>query len=567
MEKVNIMNATLERLAKDFWEFRLRTGPTGATLLGDHRFDDQIEDLSAETEAEHRSVLAGLADGATAVDPHELDRADRVTRAMLIDQAQQGIMEIDSGMMELRCDQMMGPHSWLLWGATQVTLPEPEHARAIVDRYRKIGGLLDQALERFREGLARGRTPARINVERSISMLDAYLASPLEADGLVNVQGPERWDGEPDWREQLRSVVRDEVRPSFERYRRALADELLPAARPYEKSGLAWLEDGEELYATAVQLHTSLSMPPEEIHGIGLDEITQMLPAQYIEVGARTLGTEQVTEILERLRSDPKLRFSSPKEIEEIAQATLERAQRALGEWFGVLPTTPCVIKEVPDYLAKDTPLAYYMEPAEDGSRPGTYFINVYSPKEKNRFEAESVSFHEAIPGHHLQIAISVELRGLPDFQRHALVTAFSEGWGLYAERLAEEMGLYSDDLQRLGMLSADSWRAGRLVVDSGLHHKGWSRQQAIDFLRHNSPVALDTIEVEVDRYIGWPGQALAYKIGQREILRLREEARAAMGEAFDIRGFHDAVLTSGTLTLPLLRELVDDWVGGEGGI
>ena len=236
------------------------------------------------------------------------------------------------------------------------------------------------------------------------------------------------------------------------------------------------------------------------------------------------------------------------------ARRYLAAATAAMGDWFGRLPVSPCEITAIPAAIAEDMPVAYYFPPADDGSRPGTYFVNTADPASKSRFETASIAYHEAIPGHHLQLAIATELDGVPTFQRLALGnTAYVEGWGLYAERLAEEMGLYGDDLERIGMLAADSWRSCRLVVDTGLHALGWGRQQAIDFMAANAPVSAGEIEVEVDRYIGMPGQALAYKIGQREIFRLRADARRRLADRFDIRSFHDVVLGSSSVSLPVL--------------
>ncbi len=457
----------------------------------------------------------------------------------------------------------MGAHTALLRTTTQWGFPEPTHAEAVLDRLRAIPVALDQALERFRNALHKGRPPARINVQRSLSLLDGYLASPLETDVFLNLRGPQEWDGEEGWRDQLGTIVRDFIRPAFQRYRDAFETDLLPVARPDDRSGLLWVEGGAEIYANAVSEHTTLPLDPETIHHIGVEEIVEELNAEYAPIGERVFGTAVVPDILHRLRDDPDLRFSTPEEIMTMAEHTLERAKSVMGDWFGVLPKADCIIAPVPEFIAQDVPAAYYLPPAPDGSRPGTYFVNLAEPTEKLRFQAEAIGFHEAIPGHHLQLAISGELEHIPMFQRHMGATAYAEGWGLYAERLADEQGLYSNDLQRLGMLSTDSLRAGRLVVDTGIHAKGWSRQQAIDFLLDNTAVSRQEIEVEVDRYIGWPGQALAYKIGQREIFRLRTEARQKLGERFDIKGFHDTVLTSGPVTMPILASLIDEWVAG----
>jgi uncharacterized protein (DUF885 family) len=293
-----------------------------------------------------------------------------------------------------------------------------------------------------------------------------------------------------------------------------------------------------------------------------MDEITRRLPEEYAEIGGRAFGLHDVTAVFGHLRSDPDLRYSSGDEIMADAAAALDRAKAAMGDWFGRLPESDCAIVAVPDYLAADSPAAYYFPPAGDGSRPGTYYVNTHAPEEKSRTEAESIGYHEAIPGHHLQLAIAAELTDLPAFQRFGFGnTAYVEGWALYTERLADEMGLYGGDLDRLGMLTADAWRAGRLVVDTGLHALGWTRRQAIDFFLEHTPLDEGEVTVEIDRYIGMPGQALAYKAGQREIFRLRRLAQDRLGDRFDIKGFHDAVLAHGAVTLPILGDLVEEWI------
>jgi uncharacterized protein (DUF885 family) len=331
---------------------------------------------------------------------------------------------------------------------------------------------------------------------------------------------------------------------------------VLPHARPPEKSGVCWLPEGEELYERAVRRYTSLDLDPREVHQIGLDEIAS-LEDEYRALGETVLGTTDVSKIYDRLRNDPALRFETADQVHQAAESALARAREAIPDWFGRLPEAPCMVQPIPEIGAADATLAYYFPPADDGSRPGIFFINLTEPTTRTRFESECLAFHESIPGHHLQIAIAQELDGVPTFRRNGIVTVFAEGWGLYTERLSDEMGLYSGDLERMGILSFDSWRAGRLVVDTGLHALGWSRQQAIDYLMENSPQAPNNIVNEVDRYIGYVGQALAYKIGQRELFRLRDEAKKALGSKFDIKAYHDAVLENGPVPLELLGELV----------
>jgi uncharacterized protein (DUF885 family) len=550
-------NDALRAITDEYWEAKLEASPLFASFLGDHRYDDRADDLSAEAEQRLRGTWAALRERASALDG-ELDETDRVTRDLLVHELDDNVRGIDLRLAELASDQMEGIHADLLITAAQLRAPEPEHATMALERARQFGRMLAQASERFREGLAAGRTPARINVERSINQVDGYLSSPLESDPFAHLAGPDDWEGLEAWRGQLTDIVRDDLRPAFARYRDVLHDELLPVARPDDRAGLQWLDDGAEMYQALIEIHTGLRLTPDELHAIGRAEATEDLPAQYVELGGREFGTTELSEIFARLLDDPALRYRDGDEILAHARACLDAAGEAMGDWFGILPQAPCELKPVPDYLAADAPAAYYTPPAPDGSRPGEYHVNLHEPTDRGRAETASIAFHEAIPGHHLQLAIATERTDLPAFRRLSWGhTAFVEGWALYTERLADEMGLYESDVDRLGMLASDSWRACRLVVDTGLHAMGWTREQAIDFMRANAPVNREEIVVEVDRYIGMPGQALAYKVGQREILRLRDEARGALGPDFDIKAFHDTVLGAATISLRVLRDRV----------
>ena len=325
--------------------------------------------------------------------------------------------------------------------------------------------------------------------------------------------------------------------------------------------GIGHLPGGEEMYGHLVRAHTTTEPEPEEIHAIGLREVAR-IDAETAELGRRVLGTADLAETQDALRGDPRSISPTPIRSRRWRKRSLRRAEAAMPDWFGRLPRAACVVVRMLPHEEKHSTIAYYREPAIDGSRPGRYYINTCAPDTRPRYEAEALAFHEAVPGHHLQVAIAQELTGLPAFRRHADTTAYVEGWGLYTERLADEMGLYSGDLDRLGMLSYDAWRACRLVVDTGMHALGWSTQQAIDFMLAHTALATNNIVNEVDRYIGWPGQALAYKIGQLEIVRLRSESQARLGAAFDIGRFHDAVLGHGALPLETLAGSVEAELG-----
>jgi uncharacterized protein (DUF885 family) len=555
------LNAELDQVALDYWDYALSTFPTEALLMGDHRFDDQIERVSRQHEDEQIARFDDFAAAAEAISHLDLTPDEQITRGVLIEEASGRADELRSRPAEFDVSPSWGLHILLPQITGQIPLTEPGQADSIVTKWSKLGDTFDDLIHRLRQGMAKDRTPPRTSVEKVIAQIDHYLAGPIAADPYVNVPPPPGFSEEQTaaWREQLAQQVADVIRPAYARYRHELAEQVLPVARPEERTGVRWLPDGEEVYARAIRRHTSLDMTPLDIHNIGLEEIAR-LDDEYRAMGREVLGTSHLDEIYDRLRSDPELRFETSEQVLAGAQTAMDRARDAIPDWFGRLPQADCVMVEVPEAGAQDAPIAYYLPPATDGSRPGNYFINTTEPTTRTRYESEALAFHESIPGHHLQLAIAQELEGIPEFRKHAVVTVYVEGWGLYTERLADEMGLYSGSLERMGMLSFDSWRAGRLVVDTGLHALGWSKQDAIDFLVANSPQALNNIENEVERYIGMPGQALAYMIGRREIMKLRHDAERTMGASFDMKGFHDTVLGSGPLPLGILRELVENW-------
>jgi uncharacterized protein (DUF885 family) len=556
------MNADLDLLARDYWDYALRTSPTEALLLGDHRFDDQMERMSRGAEDEQIARFQEFATSAEAIPTTDLSPDEAVTRGVLIEEASGRADELLSRSAEYDVSPSWGLHIALPQLATQIPLTEPEHAEALVIKWSRLGATFEDMIHRLRQGLAKDRTPPLTSVEKTVAQIDHYLTTDISEDPFLNVPPPPQFTEEQvtTWRDRLARQIRDVIRPAYERYRHELVSEVLPRARPEDATGVRWLPDGEEVYARAIRRHTSLDLTPMEIHRIGLEQIAR-LEDEYRELGAEVLGTSDLAGIYDKLRNDPSLRFETGSEVVAAAQNAMDRAQAAIPDWFGRLPQADCVMMEVPEAGAADAPIAFYLPPAVDGSRPGTYFVNTTDPTTRTRYESEALAFHESIPGHHLQVAIAQELEGIPEFRKHALVTVYVEGWGLYTERLADEMDLYSGPLERMGMLSFDSWRAGRLVVDTGIHGLGWSRQEAVDYLVQNTPQALNNIENEVERYIGLPGQALAYMIGRLEIMKLRDHAQKAMGGRFDIKNFHDAILGSGPVPLGLLRNLVESWV------
>ncbi|NNK92393.1 MAG: DUF885 domain-containing protein, partial [Acidimicrobiia bacterium] len=436
------MNNALATLALNYYEQTLVDHPTSALMRGDHRYDDQMEDLTRESEDHRIEFLDSVVEKARSIETSDLTPAEQVTRDVLVFEAETEAGELRSRMAEFGVDPVSGFHVVFLQLVGHLPITEPEHAEAVVDKFAKFGTAFDQGIARLRQGLATDRVPVAVLCERVIGQVDGYLASPLDADPFIHLAAPQAW-GEAEttvWRDNLKQVVSDTIRPAYERLRTAIAEEVLPKARPEEKAGLRWLPDGEEVYARAIHRHTSLQMPPLDIHNIGLEEIAD-LEREYAELGQSVLGTSDVAEIYRRLREDTTLRFETAEQVKQAGAESLARAKGEMGNWFGRLPQADCVMAEIP-IGGDEAPLAFYLPPSTDGARPGTFFVNTNDPETRTRYESEALAFHESIPGHHLQLAISQELEGIEEFHKHALVNAYVEGWGLYTERLADEMGL-----------------------------------------------------------------------------------------------------------------------------
>jgi uncharacterized protein (DUF885 family) len=559
-----LVNHALRAVLIDHWDGLMERAPEWATMLGDHRFDDRLGDPSGAAvdawlarERAWSLELAALPDATLGPD-------DRTARDLLLESLRAdvavSVCHAHEWSVSARDNALVHANSL----AEDAVVATPEDGRALVARYKALPGTIDAQSANLRAGLAAGRVGVADSVANVVRMLDAELALPEDDVPLLLPAAAEHPDWPPEalaaFRADLRAAAISGVRPALARYRDLLRDEVMPAARSGDKVGLHALPDGASCYRALIRQQTTIERPPEALHQVGLDELAR-IHGEMRELGARALGTDDLAEIFSRLRTDPALHFSTPDEIRSTAEGALRRAEAAVPQWFGRVPKAPCTVDVVPSYLAPYTTVAYYQPVRPDGTKPGIYYVNVAEPQTRPRFEAEVLAFHESVPGHHLQIALAQELEGLPAFRRYDGATAFVEGWALYIERLADEMGLYSGDLDRLGMLSFDSWRASRLVVDTGIHAQQWTREQAIAFMLENTPLAENNIANEVDRYITTPGQALAYKSGQLEILALRAEAEQELGAAFDIRAFHDTVLGGGAVSLPVLRDRIERWI------
>jgi len=558
-------DAALVAILADHWEFVMRWQPTYATTLGDHRYDDRLARRNALAIAAYTGERDALIERLAALDPAALDATDAVTAKLL-----RGQLEASRG------TDICKFHEWSVDAYTSSPLAElsylveshivntPADAQNLLSRLEQGAHVVDDVIANLKTGLAAGRVASKEQIRRSLAQLDGELAKPLAELSLVTPKWTVAPDADP-WPNrtalvaQLHAVVGSQIIPALTRLRDLYRDQLLPNGRG-DVEGLASLPNADACYRAAIVFHVGLALAPQELHELGRREIART-DKELAELGAKVLGAKDLAATIAKLRTDRDLYFATREDILAAAQAQLDRAKAAIPRFFSTLPKADCIMRETPAYEAPFSTVAYYRQPHYDGSKPGEYFVNTYKPETRARFEMEALTWHESIPGHHLQIAIAQELGALPAFRKLDGSTSYVEGWALYTERLADEMGLYTSDLDRLGKVSFDAWRASRLVVDTGIHSLGWTRAQAEAFMREHTALTEINISNEVDRYIGWPGQALAYKVGQLEILRLRAHAEATLGAKFDLKAFHAVVLGAGAVTLPVLADRVQAWI------
>ncbi|GAB7005651.1 hypothetical protein JCM18899A_31240 [Nocardioides sp. AN3] len=538
--------------------------PWNASLLGLTEFDDMVNDPSQEASAAAADELKDIRLAAEHIEPRDLAPEDQVDRAILISLARGAETDARDALWSANVSAKgyVSPLGLIFQTIPAMTVnDEAAHdgddqtaSDAYMSRMSRIGNVLSAMGDRYRAEVADGRTPTRVCVARAVEQLSGYLALPVDEDVLL---GPATTSM---CRPKARDLVEREIRPAISALIDLLRDELLPLGRPDDHVGISNIPDGEGAYERAVARHTTTSLTPSEIHEMGHQALAD-LHSQWAQVGERAFGITDPDKIRQRLRTDPALRFQTSDQIVAVAQAALDRATAALPTYYHGPTVGPCDIVEINAVEAAHAALAYYRPPAVDGSRNGAHCLTTTNPTARFRFEYESLAFHESVPGHHLQLASCQQL-DIPRYRRHLDIEAcsFNEGWGLYSELMAEELGLYSTDLDILGRLSFSALRACRLVIDTGIHDLGWTRAQAVDFMRANTATTEANIHNEVDRYIAWPGQALAYMVGMREIVRLRETARTRLGEQFSLSEFHRRVLEHGAVPLSVLATNVEAW-------
>ena len=552
----------LTRLGEAYFATQHSYDPYNATLLGVDEFDGLSSDPSREASERAAEELAAIGRQVRDIDTAGLSDAQRVDHGVLTALVEGARSDAEHSMWAANASakSYVSRQGLIFQAVPAMTATTPEATERYLSRLSKIGATLDALGERYLAEAANARVPTAVGVGHSVRQLEGYLALPVSDDVLLK---PVRGAAPAVW-EAAAAHITHSIRPAMRRLADLLRRELAPLARPDDRIGIREIPGGEAGYLASVARHTTTALSPQDIHAIGLAELDE-LAGLWSKIGQEALGESDFATIAARMREDKALRFRTREEIIAVATDALDRAEAARDAYFERYDIPGCVIEEINPIDADNTAMAYYRPPSVDGSRPGAHCLLMTDPGERYRYEYEALAFHESVPGHHLQLATAQTL-DIPRYRRHLDVElcAFNEGWGLYAERLADEIGLYSSPVTRLGMLSFAALRACRLVVDTGMHHLGWSRQQAIDFIESHTATTSANASNEVDRYIAWPGQALAYVTGKREIVRLRERARQALGPRFDLRAFHHAVLRNGAIPLTLLDEEIERWTATE---
>ena len=551
----------LRGIMESHWSWYLEQEPELRTRRGDSDANNRWKDVSLaahyERDAKRAEFLAQLG----ALDSMALDVESQLNHRMLTGQLLAERKRHELGLHLMTMNMRDGPQH--LYNVLQYTpFSTEQDYRMWLSRLQRIPVLLAQHTELLEEAIARERVQARIIMERVPAQLDRAISDNPQASPFYYpfVNMPDTIDPSiaRDLRDRAKGIIGGQVTPAYLAFRDFFVSSYLPATR--EEPGVGSLPEGEAIYRFLATDFTTTTMTPEEIHATGKREVARIL-AEMEKVKTEVGFNGDLGAFNEFLRTDPQFYYTDADALIAGYREVAKRIDPELVKVFGKLPRIPYGVKQIPAEEAPDTTTAYYMQPAADGSRAGYFYVNLYRPEVRPKYEMEVLSVHEAMPGHHLQIALAQELEGLPEFRRMSQVTAFVEGWGLYSEALGYQLGLYRDPYSRYGQLTYDMWRAVRLVVDTGMHYFGWSRQEAIDYFSAHAGKTETDIVNEIDRYIGWPGQALAYKIGQLKILELRALAEQKLGESFDIRSFHDHLLGAGAIPLDALESRMRRWL------
>lgn len=554
----------LNAVFHDYWEQYLKTSPELASSIGDKRYNDQVSDYSVRAINQWLATEQNLLLQLAAIDSTGLSDQEKTSRELLMRHLADDQEASEFKAWEMPVNQMGGIYATYPQLVAQLSFTTAKDYDDWIARLHAIPKAFDQVTTNMSIGIEDKRVPPKYLLEKTLEQVkqlatqkpeDSPLALPLKKfPASISATEQERIKTE------MLAAIGKEVLPTYLRFARFLEVTYIPVGR--EQPSISALPDGAKYYQFLIRRTTTTDLTAEKIHQIGIDEVKKD-EAEMLVI-AKKLGFQDLKSFQASLKTNPKLKPASRDALLDAYRAYLTPMQAKLPSLFGRLPKAPFEVVPVPSFLEKNSATAYYQRGTADGARPGRLFIDTYNATERNLDDVEAIAYHEGLPGHHLQISIAQELQGVPDFRRYGGYTAYSEGWGLYAERLGKDVGLYQDPYSDYGRLEGDIWRAIRLVVDTGVHSQHWTREQMVQYFHDHSAINETDVQAEVDRYIAWPSQALAYKIGQLKIIELRDKAKSALGDKFDIRAFHDQVLDAGALPLDVLDERITAWISSQ---
>ena len=550
------------KLLNEEWNKGIVENPEWATRLGDNRFNDKLNDASFEMILERQDDSRTLLQKVELIDRSDLDKEDQLNYDLYINRIKQSIEGYAFQSYLMPIDQMGGIQIGFAGISSYMPFKSKKDYNNYLSRLKAFPEKVSQTIDLMIRGSDSGWLPPKIVLSAVPEQISSQFNAPLDESPLFEPfkEFPESIETDEQQKliDHVKIVLRDEVYPAYRSLHTFFTEKYLPNCR--ESIACSDLPNGMDYYRYQIRSSTTTDLTPEEIHQIGLDEVARIRKEMSIVINSSDFDGE-FDEFLNFLRTDPRFYYDTEEELLDGYRVICKKADAQLPKFFGRLPRLPYGVKAIPDYQATASPTAYYYSGNQKAGRSGYFMANTYKLESRPKYEMEALSIHEAVPGHHLQIALAQELDNIPMFRRYAGYTAFVEGWGLYSEKLAEEMGFYEDPYSKFGQLTYEMWRACRLVVDTGMHALGWTRQEAIDFMASNTAKTKNDIQVEIDRYIAWPGQALAYKIGELKIIELRNRAEEKLEHDFNIRDFHDVVLGSGAVPLDILEKHVEEYI------
>jgi uncharacterized protein (DUF885 family) len=551
----------LKQLFAQEWEYELRESPELATTIGDYRYNDRWTDSSlAHIQQQHKDLQDWLAKFQS-VDTSRLPEQERLSLQLMVRSLKERIEGIDLKTYEMPVDQFNGVQLELAQFASIVPTDSTKHDQDYVARLQKIPVVIDQTIEVLRQGKKDGLMPPKFLLEKTVEqckkIADAAGESSAFAQPITQFPASVPEGDRKRLHDEIIEAIDKDVRPAYTKLQNYLANDYAPYGRT--QPGVWALPNGDVLYRYYIRELTTTNMEPEQIHELGLSEVKRIQEEQLAI--AKKLGFPDLKSLWASLKDNPRVHAKSPNEILEKYRGYIDQMRPELPKLFGLLPKAPVEVRAMQEFRAKEAAAADYQQGTPDGSRPGVVWVNTSDYEHRDMLSAESTAYHEGIPGHHMQISIAQTLPDLPDFRRYSSNSAYVEGWALYTERLGKDVGFYKDPYSDYGRLTDEMWRAIRLVVDTGVHYKHWTRQQMVDFFHEHCSVEEPDVQAEVDRYIAWPAQALAYKLGQLEILKLRVRAERELGSKYDIRAFHDEILDGGSLPMDVLDARVTAWI------